>query len=310
LFDDVDAVIRFPRPSWASVRWIDVEGLHPYVVNRLREALSLHTLAAEDVWHTPQRPKVEVYDDHVFVIVQRFSVSEGALSSEQVSAFTSSDMLLTFQELHTDIWGTLRERLAKPDSRIRKGDASYLLYAVLDTVVDSGFPVLEAYGERLEQLEEAVLEEGAPRLLQEVHAVKRDLAVMRRVLWPLREAISELARPDKALISDASRTYLRDVHDHCIQLMDILETFRELASNLTDLHLSMSSNRMNEVMKVLTVIATIFIPITFLAGVYGMNFQHLPELHWRHGYASFWLACGSVTCALLWYFHRRGWLRR
>jgi magnesium transporter len=184
-----------------------------------------------------------------------------------------------------------------------------LLYAVLDTVVDHDFPILETYGERLEQLEDAVLTEAAPHLLREIHAVKRDLTVMRRVLWPMREAIGELTKPDKMVISESARTYLRDVHDHCVQVMDILETFRELASNLTDLHLSMTSNKMNEVMKVLTIISTIFIPITFLAGVYGMNFDELPELHWKHGYTSFWLICGALTTSLLWFFHRRGWLR-
>jgi magnesium transporter len=218
-------------------------------------------------------------------------------------------MLLTFQEQQNDIWGSLRARIGQPGSRINASDATYLLYAVLDTVVDHDFPILEKYGERLEQLEDAVLTEADPQLLREIHAVKRDLLVMRRVLWPMREAIGELTKPDKTVISEAARTYLRDVHDHCVQVMDILETFRELASNLTDLHLSMTSNKMNEVMKVLTIISTIFIPITFLAGVYGMNFDDLPELHWKHGYAVFWGICGALTTLLIWFFHKRGWLR-
>ncbi len=309
-FDDVDRLLASPRPSWSLVRWIDVEGLHPYVVNRLRQALGLHTLAAEDVWHVPQRPKAELYGQQVFVIVQRFRVADDdRLQSEQVSAFATRDMLLTFQEQQNDIWGSLRARIGQPGSRINASDATYLLYAVLDTVVDHDFPILEKYGERLEQLEDAVLTEADPQLLREIHAVKRDLLVMRRVLWPMREAIGELTKPDKTVISEAARTYLRDVHDHCVQVMDILETFRELASNLTDLHLSMTSNKMNEVMKVLTIISTIFIPITFLAGVYGMNFDDLPELHWKHGYAVFWGICGALTTLLIWFFHKRGWLR-
>jgi len=155
-----------------------------------------------------------------------------------------------------------------------------------------------------------VLTECTPHLLREIHPVKRDSKVMRRVLWPLREAIGDLTKPDKIHgISDAARTYMRDVHDHCVQVMDILETFRELASNLTDLHISMTSQKMNEVVKVLTIMSTIFIPITFLAGVYGMNFNNLPELQWEHGYAAFWALCGAVVSTLVWFFHKRGWLR-
>jgi magnesium transporter len=310
MFDDVDSLLASKRPDWAKVRWIDVEGLHPYVVNRLREALGLHTLAAEDVWHVPQRPKAEMFGQHVFVIVQRFHLNDSGLQSEQVSAFATRDMLLTFQENQNDIWGALRGRIGIPNSRIQQSDATYLLYTVLDTLVDHDFPILEKYGERLEQIEEAVLTECTPALLREIHSVKRDLTVMRRVLWPMREAIGDLTKPDKIVgISDGARTYMRDVHDHCVQVMDILETFRELASNLTDLHISMTSQKMNEVVKVLTIMSTIFIPITFLAGVYGMNFSNLPELQWEHGYAAFWMLCGTVVGTLVWFFHKRGWLR-
>lgn len=309
-FDDIDALLASKRPEWAKVRWIDVEGLHPYVVNRLREELGLHTLAAEDVWHVPQRPKAEMYGQHVFVIAQRFRLDDAGLQSEQVSAFATRDTLLTFQEQQNDIWAALRGRIGIPNSRIQQSDATYLLYTVLDTVVDHDFPILEKYGERLEQIEEAVLTEHTPQLLREIHAVKRELTVMRRVLWPMREAIGELTKPDKIAISEAARTYMRDVHDHCVQVMDILETFRELASNLTDLHISMTSQKMNEVVKVLTVMSTIFIPITFLAGVYGMNFHVMPELSWQHGYTVFWALCAAITGSLLWFFHKRGWLRR
>lgn len=308
-FDDIDALLSSKRPEWAKVRWIDVEGLHPYVVNRLREALGLHTLAAEDVWHVPQRPKAEMFGQHVFVIAQRFHLNDAGLQSEQVSAFATRDLLLTFQENQNDIWGALRGRIGIPNSRIQQSDATYLLYTVLDTVVDHDFPILEKYGERLEQIEDAVLTECTPHQLRQIHAVKRDLTVMRRVLWPMREAMGDLTKPDKISISDSARTYMRDVHDHCVQVMDILETFRELASNLTDLHISMTSQKMNEVVKVLTIISTIFIPITFLAGVYGMNFDELPELHWKHGYATFWALCGALTGSLVWFFHKRGWLK-
>src|SRR5690349_20535215 len=168
MFDDVDSLLASKRPEWAKVSWIDVEGLHPYVVNRLREALGLHTLAAEDVWHVPQRPKAEMYGQHVFVYVQRFHSSESGLQSEQVSAFATRDTLLTFQENQNDIWGPLRARIGIPNSRIQQSDATYLLYSVLDTVVDYDFPILEKYGERLEQIEEAVLTQHSPQLLREI----------------------------------------------------------------------------------------------------------------------------------------------
>jgi magnesium transporter len=309
-YEDVDAALDRQRPEWSTVRWINVQGLHPYVVNRLREELGFHTLAAEDVYNVPQRPKAQSYENYVFVVVRMFQLREGSLDAQQISGFAAPDMLVTFQEDQQDLWAQLRSRMRAPNSPLRRLDASYLLYSVLDTVVDHCFLILELYGERLGHLEDTVLTDAEAQVLHDVHAVKRDLTAMRRVLWSIREAIAELGKTEHVMVSATARTYLRDVHDHCIQIIDIIETFRDLATSLTDLHVSMTSHRMTEAMQVLAVISTIFIPITFLAGVYGMNFSFFPELHWRYSYAMFWVVCFVISGGLLWYFRRRGWLGR
>jgi magnesium transporter len=307
-FEDVDSLLAAQKPAWSQLRWIDVDGLDAYVVSELQQAFGFHTLAAEDVLHVPQRPRVDAYSDHLFIVARMFSWRDERLVSEQISMFMKPGLLVSFQELDEDVWNPIRDRLQFESSKLRQSDASYLAYALLDATVDHCFPILERYGEMLDHLEDAVLMSSADNLLQEVHAIKRELTVLRKAVWPMREVIAELSREDQVLVSPTTRTYLRDVYQHCVQVIDILETFRELAASLTDLSLSMSGNRMNEIMKVLTIISTVFIPITFLAGVYGMNFTYFPELHWKHSYLLFWLFCLGTTTTLLWYFRRKGWL--
>jgi magnesium transporter len=307
-FEDVDSLLLADKPAWSQLRWIDVDGLDAYVVSQLQQAFGFHTLAAEDVLHVPQRPRVDAYSDHLFIVARMFSWRNERLVSEQISMFMKPGLLVSFQELDEDVWNPIRDRLQFESSKLRQSDSSYLAYALLDATVDHCFPILERYGEMLDHLEDAVLTSSADNLLQEVHAIKRELTVLRKAVWPMREVIAELSRDDQLLVSPTTRTYLRDVYQHCVQVIDILETFRELAASLTDLSLSMSGNRMNEIMKVLTIISTVFIPITFLAGVYGMNFAYFPELHWKHSYALFWLFCFALTASLLWFFRRKGWL--
>ncbi len=308
--DDLDAFLTAPRPPGARVRWINVDGLHPYVVNRFRQTMGIHTLAAEDVLHVPQRPKAEAFDRHLFVVTRMTRLTDDGTRSEQVSLFVTPDTVLTFQEQAGDVWQPIRERLATEGSRLRQNDGSYLMYALIDAIVDHHFPLLERLGDGLESMEDAVITNPTPQLLRQIHAVKRELAAMRRVMWPMRELVAALMREDTPMIAPMTRTYLRDVYEHCIQLVDLIETYREMAGSLTDLHLSAASNRMNEVMKVLTIMATIFIPITFFAGVYGMNFEHIPELDWRFAYPLFWVICVATVVGLLWFFHRRGWIGR
>jgi magnesium transporter len=307
-FEDVDSFAAEPRPEWSKLRWIDVDGVHPYVVKRLQKLYGLHTLAAEDVLHMPQRPRVDAYGDHLFIVARMFMLRDDHLSDEQVSLFVKDGVLVSFQELDEDVWNPIRERLEYEDSKLRRGDVSYLAYALLDATVDHCFPILEAYGEKLDAIEDAATDTSPVELLHRVHDIKRELTLLRKAVWPMREVMGELSREDQILVSRETRTYLRDVYQHCVQIIDILETFRELASSLTDLSLSMASNRMNEIMKVLTIMSSLFIPITFLAGVYGMNFDHFPELHWKYSYFGFWGICLAATTGLLWFFRRKGWL--
>lgn len=306
---DLAAFLNEPRPDGARVRWLKIDGLHPYVVNQVREAFGFHTLAAEDVMNVPQRPRVEDYDDHVFVVAQFIVHTGERVSSQQVSVFYREDLVVSFHERSDDLWAPVFARLAREGSNIRNSDGSYLMYAILDTVVDHAFPVLENYAERLEKLEDEIMG-SRPRkeVLGRVHAIKRELAVLQRILWPTRELVGTLSRAEQPMVEDRVRAYLLDVQDHCVQLKDMVDTFRELAAGLTELHLSMTNNRMGEVMHLLTLMSSVFIPITFIAGVYGMNFQRLPELHWQHGYEMFWVLCVLSTGGMLWYFRHRGWL--
>jgi magnesium transporter len=309
--EDLDDFLSKPRPDWVTLRWVDVDGLHAWVVSRLQRAYGFHTLAAEDVLHVPQRPRVDAYADHLFIVARMFSWRRDQLVTEQISLFTRAGLLVSFQELDEDVWNPIRNRMIQHEnSKLRIGDASYLAYALLDATVDHCFPILERYGEMLDHLEDAALTSEANNILQEVHAIKRELTILRKAVWPMREVIAELSREDQMLVSPDTRTYLRDVYQHCVQVIDIIETFRELAASLTDLSLSMASNRMNEVMKWLTILSTMFIPMTFLAGVYGMNFDYLPELHVKYAYPLFWLICLTQAAVLFWYFRRKGWIGR
>ena len=306
----VDEFIATKRPEWARYRWVNVDGLHPYAVNQLRKKYSFHTLAAEDVLRTSQRPKVELYQHYLFVVVRMMRLEEETLKQEQVSLFLFDKTILTFQEIPGDVWGPIRERLNRGGARLRTFDLSYLFYAQLDAVVDHFFPILESYGQRLEELEDAVLADPGPAVQQSIHSVKRELSVLRRVMWPLREVANELQRAETALIDTEVRTFLRDVYDHAIQIIEIVEMHREQAAGLNDLYMSAVSNRMNEIMKVLTIMASFFIPITFVAGVYGMNFDYIPELSWKFSYFVFWGVCLSMSGGLAYFFWRRGWIGR
>ncbi len=300
-----------PRPSWSKVRWIKIDGLDPYTVDSLRRHFGFHTLAAEDVLRVPQRPKIEAYERTLFVVLRMLRLEGGHLLDEQVSCFLLEDVLLTFQETQGDVWEPIRQRLLKQqNSRLRVNGAAYLLYALMDSVVDHCFPLLESYGELLEVVEKEIFERPSERVHQRLHTLKRELSALRRVIWPMRDILTELQRDETVGITQTVKTYLRDVHDHAVQVMDIVETHREMAAGLNELYMSAVSNRMNEVMKVLTIMASFFIPLTFVAGIYGMNFDYIPELKWRYGYAAFWVACLLITFGLGVFFFRKGWVGR
>ncbi len=289
------------------VTWVNVDGLGDNaVLAELARIYHLHPLAVADVANVPQRAKVEVYGDQLF-IVSRMIERRASLEAEQLSIFVGKNFVLTFQETHGDCFDPIRARIRGGSGRIRGAGPDYLAWALLDAVVDYYFPVLEAYSERLEVLEDKLLARPDPDLVAKIHRVRRDLLMMRRSIWPMREAIGVLYRDPLPLIADETRLYFRDCHDHTTQIIDLLETNRELGADLTELYLSSISNRLNEVMKVLAIIATIFMPLSFIAGVYGMNFHVLPELHWRYGYP-FALALMAATAGfMIWWFWRRGW---
>jgi magnesium transporter len=309
------AFIDQHRPPWSVVRWINVDGLTDMgVIKALAEKYRLHPLAIEDLLHIPQRPKVDPYEGdaefqaRLLIIARMVELKDGHLESEQISIFLGHKTVLTFQETPGDIWDPIRSRIQAGASTLRHGDASFLVYSLIDAIVDHCFPLLEHYGDRLEAIEEQVLASPTHELQQEIHRTKRELLLLRRALWPMREVVQRLAREPHECFSDNARTYMRDVYDHAVQIIDIIETYREVATAVTEAHMTAMSLRMNEIIKVLTVMGTIFMPLSFLASVYGMNFRHFPELEWSWSYPLFWGVCIAATAWMLIWFRRRGWL--
>ena len=310
---DVEAVARL-RGS-AAVTWVNVEGLGDAgTIERLGAIFGLHALALEDVVNAHQQAKVEDYGDHLFIVARMINAGPHP-ETEQVSLFLGKNFVLTFQERPGDCLGPVRERLRKAKGRIRQLGADYLAYALLDAVVDAYFPVLEQYGETLDKLDDEISTQTARVAVTQIHDLRSDLLLMRRVIWPLRDMVSALARDPNPLVTSETRVFLRDCYDHTVQIIDLVETSREMCSDLRDFYLSAVNNRMSEVMKVLTVIATTFIPLTFIAGLYGMNFDpqvsswNMPELRWHYGYPLTLAIMLAVATWQIVFFWRRGWLR-
>ena len=303
--------LRGKRP----VLWVHCQGVgDPAVLQRLGELFGLHKLALEDVVNTHQRPKAEHYGDTLFLVARVPRVTAESADTEQISLFLGTDFVLSFEERPPEVFSPVRERIVYNRGRIRHEGPDYLTYALLDSAVDSFFPVLEVVGERLEELEELVIGYPGPSAVTRITQVKHELLVLRRAVWPQREALGSLYRDPSELIRPETRVYLRDCYDHTIQIIDLLETYREIGSGMMDIYLSSVSNRMNEVMKVLTIIATIFMPLSFLASLYGMNFQtdksplNMPELTWRYGYPFALGLMASAVLGMLAFFWRKGWL--
>jgi magnesium transporter len=300
-----------------SVSWIDLSGLgSEEVLQQLSQVFQLHPLVLEDIVNVPQRPKVEDYQDQLLIITHMVVLKEEGEGFwlEQVSLILGKHYLLTVQEepLH-DTFDPVRDRIRHNQGTIRQRGADYLAYALWDTIIDGYFLALEAYGERLEALENEVAIRPTKQTLTKIYQIRRELLALRRAIWPQRDAINSLIRDECSLIGDDVRVYLRDCYDHAVQIIDVVETYRELASGLMDVYLSAVGNRMNEVMKLLTVISTIFIPLTFVAGIYGMNFNpdasplNMPELNWYWGYPMFWVVTIAIAVSLGYFFWRRGW---
>lgn len=298
-----------------KVTWINIDGLGDLeVLETVWERFDIHPLVREDIVNTFQRPKFEEYPSQGFLVLPMIRLVDEELLSEQVSMVFGDRCLISFQETHGDVFGGVRDRLRKCRPRIRGSGPDYLAYSLLDAVVDEFFPILEIYGEWVEEIEDEALDDPQDDTIEEIHDLKRDFLQLRRALWPVRDAITSMQRTEGgSLLQEETRTFLRDAYDHVVRIMDMLETYRELATSVADAYYSTLSHRMNEVMKTLTIVATIFIPLTFIAGVYGMNFDpaaspwNMPELAWAYGYPAAWGVMILVAIGMTIMFQRRGW---
>jgi len=297
-----------------TVTWINIEGVHDAaVVERIGTAFGLHPLVMEDVMNTEQRPKIEDYDDYLYIVVRMLYERPGddedslEIDSEQVSFIVGPNVLVTFLEDPGDVFDPVRKRIRENRGRVRKYGTDYLAYALIDVIVDNYFTVLERFGDLTEDLEQEVMGDPTIETLHAIQQMKRAMIQVRRAIWPLRDVVSVLVRGDSSLIKKATVVFLRDIYDHVVRVVDVVETQREMLGGLMEIYLSTVSNRMNEVMKVLTVIATVFIPLTFIVGVYGMNFVNMPELHWRYGYWFTWGVMVVVVGVMVLYFRRKKW---
>ncbi|MCC7142109.1 MAG: magnesium/cobalt transporter CorA [Candidatus Eisenbacteria bacterium] len=295
----------------ASVTWINVDGLHdPEVVQRLCDHFGIHPLVQEDILNTDQRPKMEEFDTYIYAVLNMIycHAPHDEIEFEQVSLIIGANFLLTFQEAGGDVFDPLRQRIRENQGAVRKNGSDYLAYRLIDAIVDNYFVVGEKLGERIEAVEEILIDRPEPASLHELHLLKRDTIRLRKAVWPLREMLASFSRGESRLVQAGTLMYFRDVYDHCVQMIDTIETDRDVLSGLLDLYLSSQNNRLNEVMKVLAVISTIFIPLSFVAGVYGMNFQDMPELRWKYGYPAALVMMGAVALVLLLWFRRKRWI--
>ncbi len=301
-----------PFKDKPTVTWINVDGIHQVeLLEKLGQCYGLHPLTLEDILNTDQRPKIEDFGDYVFIVLKMLYYRDKTdeIVTEQMSLILGLNFVISFQEgIEGDVFDPIRERIRSDKGRIRKMGADYLAYSLLDSIVDYYFVILEKLGERIESLEEKLVANPNPETLQIIHNLKREMIFLRKSVWPLREVISGLERGESSLIKESTRIYLRDVYDHTIQVIDTIETFRDMLSGMLDIYLSSVSNRLNAVMKVLTIIATIFMPLTFLAGIYGMNFKFMPELEWRWGYPLIWIVMLGIGIFMLFYFKKKKWL--
>ncbi len=300
-----------PLKDKTAVRWINMEGIHQVeTLEKLGNCFELHSLILEDILNTDQRPKREDFEDYIYTVLKMlyYDDKSGEIITEQISLILGPNFVISFQEGGGDVFDPIRERIRNAKGRIRKMGADYLAYALIDAIVDNYFVILEELGEKIEYLEEELVTDPTSETLQAIHSLKREMILLRKSVWPLREVISSLEREESSLIRESTGIYLRDVYDHTIQVIDAIETFRDMLSGMLDIYLSSISNRMNEVMKVLTIIATVFIPLTFIAGLYGMNFKYMPELEWRWGYAAVLLTMTVIGISMVIYFKRRKWI--
>jgi magnesium transporter len=306
---DIKDILKYKKTN--TITWINFDGVHnPELIEKVGKEFNLHPLVMEDILNTDQRAKIDDYDDYIFVVARMFYNIRGIneVHSEQISIVIGKNFILSFQETEGDVFDLLRDRLKLNKGRARKLGSDYLGYCLIDLIVDNYFSIIEKIGEDLEGIEEELTGEPDPNTLQRIHDIKQRMIFLRKSVWPLREAVGRFQRLENALITNETRIYLRDVYDHTIQVIDTVESYRDTTSSMIDIYLSSISYKMNEIMKVLTIISTIFIPLTFIAGVYGMNFQVMPEIYWNYGYYAILGVMATVGISMLYYFKRRKWI--
>lgn len=307
--DNVDALQRQDLGNH-MVNWVNMDGLeNVMMLEKIGVLYDMHPLTLEDILNTDHRPKAEDYGHYFYIVFKMLSYDDKShrIDAEQVSVVLGRGYVLSFQEKEGDVFGPLRQSLRQGKGRVRKMGADYLAYSLLDAVVDNYFCVLERVGERIELLEDLLVRESSSTTLREVHNLKREMIFLRRAVWPLREVVNNLEKSETAFLDRTTDLYLRDVYDHIFQVIDTTEIYREMLSGMLDIYLSSINNRMNEVMKVLTIIATLFIPLTFITGLYGMNFHYMPELEWPFGYPMVLLIMVAVASMMLLFFKRKNW---
>ncbi|UCD20466.1 MAG: magnesium/cobalt transporter CorA [candidate division WOR-3 bacterium] len=301
----------YPLKDSPTVTWINIDGIHDAdTIEKIGKNYGIHPLLLEDIMHTGQRPKIEDFEDYVFIVLKMisFNEKEQSIDTEQVSLVLGKTYVISFQEREGDVFEPIRERIRNAKGRVRKMGADYLAYALLDSIVDSYFLILDKIGDKIEAVEEDLMARPDAKVLQTIHFLKREMIFLRRSVWPLREVVSSMLRIESKLIREATGIFLRDVYDHTIQVIDTIENYRDVVAGMLEIYLSSISNRMNEVMKVLTIFASIFIPLTFVAGVYGMNFKYMPELDWRWGYFIALTVMAVISILMLLYFKKKHWL--
>lgn len=305
-----EQALPFLKPE--TTTWIDIDGIHDIAfMERIGQHYdTIHPLTLEDVLNTTQRPKAEIFDDYLFIVMKmlHYDVGQDLIISEQISLILGKEVLISFQEKPGDVFEPVRERIRRGKGRIRSQGCDYLAYALVDAIVDNYYTIFERMGERLESLEEVIDDHPDASVLDEIHAIRQELILLRKQVWPLREVLSHFIKAETPFIGETTALFMRDVYDHTIQAIDTIESFRDNLSGLQDLYLSIMGHRMNEVMKVLTIMATIFIPLTFVAGIYGMNFVNMPELTWRWGYLLVWIIFLVVAVGMLIFFRHKKWL--
>jgi magnesium transporter len=293
------------------VSWINIDGLHEVeLIEKIGTHFNIHPLTQEDIVNTGQRPKVEDFEEYIYIVIKmlKFDETTGHITSEQVSLIVGPHYLLSFQETEGDVFNSVRERIRKGRVHIRRSGPDYLAYALIDAVVDHYFLMLEKMGEKIEHFEEQLPLQPTPEILQAIYDLKRELVYFRKQVWPIREVLNTWQKAESSIIEEANKVFIRDVYDHTVQVIDTIDSFRDIITGVMDLYLSTVSNKMNEVMKVLTIMATIFIPLTFIAGIYGMNFKYMPELEWKWSYPVLWIVLIAIFLGMMFYFKRKKWL--